>query len=107
MAECHPVGFQWVVEARKRGARIIHVDPRFTRTSAIADTHVPLRTGTDIAFLGGLINYVLTNGREFREYVTKYTNAATVLSEDYRGPEELDGVFSGLQDGSYDPESWR
>ena len=53
MAECHPVGFQWVVEARRRGARVIHVDPRFTRTSAIADTHVPLRTGTDIAWLGG------------------------------------------------------
>jgi formate dehydrogenase major subunit len=96
MAECHPVGFQWVVEARKRGARVIHVDPRFTRTSAIADTHVPIRTGTDIAFLGGLINHVLTNGREFREYVVKYTNAATVLSEDYADAEDLDGVFSGL-----------
>jgi formate dehydrogenase major subunit len=67
MAECHPVGFQWVVEARKRGARVIHVDPRFTRTSAIADTHVPIRTGTDIAFLGGLINHVLSNGLELRE----------------------------------------
>ena len=107
MAECHPVGFQWVVEARKRGARVIHVDPRFTRTSAIADTHVPIRTGTDIAFLGGLINHVLTNGREFREYVVKYTNAATVLSEDYADAEDLDGVFSGLQDSSYESSSWR
>ncbi len=107
MAECHPVGFQWVVEARKRGARVIHVDPRFTRTSALADTHVALRTGTDIAWLGGLINYVLQHGREFREYVVKYTNAATVLSEDYAGTEELDGVFSGLQDGTYDVSSWR
>jgi formate dehydrogenase major subunit len=107
MAECHPVGFQWVVEARKRGARIIHVDPRFTRTSAIADTHVPLRTGTDIAWLGGLINHVLQNGREFREYVVKYTNAATVLSEDYRDTEDLDGVFSGLEDGTYDAATWR
>jgi formate dehydrogenase major subunit len=107
MAECHPVGFQWVVEARRRGARIIHVDPRFTRTSAIADTHVPIRAGTDIAFLGGLINHVLSSGREFREYVVRYTNAATVLSDDYRDADELDGVFSGLQDGSYEIESWR
>jgi formate dehydrogenase major subunit len=106
MAECHPVGFQWVVEARKRGARIIHVDPRFTRTSALADTHVPLRTGTDIAWLGGLINYVLQNGREFREYVVKYTNAATVLSEDFRDTEQLNGVFSGLEGDAYDVATW-
>ena len=59
MAECHPVGFQWVMEAKARGATVIHVDPRFTRTSAVADMHVPIRAGTDIAFLGGLINYVL------------------------------------------------
>ena len=76
MAECHPVGFQWVMEAKERGAKIIHVDPRFTRTSAVADLHVPLRAGTDIAFLGGIVNYILTNGREFREYVKHYTNAA-------------------------------
>jgi formate dehydrogenase major subunit len=106
MAECHPVGFQWVVEARERGARIIHVDPRFTRTSALADTHVPLRTGTDIAWLGGLINYVLQNGREFREYVVKYTNAATVLSEDFRDTEQLNGVFSGLEGDAYDVATW-
>src|SRR4051794_18515184 len=107
MAECHPVGFQWVVEAKRRGARIIHVDPRFTRTSAIADTYVALRTGTDIAWLGGLINHVLQNGREFREYVVRYTNAATLLSEDYADTEDLGGVFSGLQDGKYSPTSWR
>src|SRR4051794_27500880 len=107
MAECHPVGFQWVVEARKRGARVIHVDPRFTRTSAIADTHVALRTGTDIAWLGGLINYVLQNGREFREYVVKYTTAATCLSDDYAWPEALDGVFAGCEDGSDGVSRWR
>jgi formate dehydrogenase major subunit len=67
MAECHPVGFQWVVEARERGAKVIHIDPRFTRTSALADLHVPLRAGSDIAFLGGIVNYILENGREFRE----------------------------------------
>lgn len=69
MAECHPVGFRWVMEAKERGAKIIHVDPRFTRTSAVADLHVPIRPGTDIAFLGGLIRYVLENEKYFREYV--------------------------------------
>ena len=76
MAECHPVGFQWVMEAKRRGATIIHVDPRFTRTSAVADIHVPIRAGSDIAFLGGIIRYILENERYFREYVVNYTNAA-------------------------------
>ena len=66
MAEAHPVGFQWVMEAKRRGATVIHVDPRFTRTSAVADLHVPIRAGTDIAFLGGLIHHVLENGRVLR-----------------------------------------
>ena len=69
MAEAHPVGFQWVVEAKARGAPVIHVDPRFTRTSALADQHVPIRAGTDIVFLGGVINHILANDLEFREYV--------------------------------------
>ena len=64
MAEAHPVGFQWVMEAKARGARVIHVDPRFTRTSALADQHVTVRAGTDIAFLGGMINYILANNLE-------------------------------------------
>ena len=89
MAECHPVGFQWVMEAKERGAKIIHVDPRFTRTSAVADLHVPIRAGTDIAFLGGIINHVLQGGHEFREYVTAYTNAATIVTEDFRDTEDL------------------
>ena len=76
MAEAHPVGFQWVMEAKARGATIIHVDPRFSRTSAVADLHVPIRAGADIAFVGGLINYVLSNEKYFREYVVAYTNAA-------------------------------
>ena len=75
MAECHPVGFQWVMEAKNRGAKIIHVDPRFTRTSAVADLHVPIRAGSDIAFLGGIINYVIENERWFHDYVVHYTNA--------------------------------
>ncbi len=108
MAECHPVGFQWVMEAKQRGAKIIHVDPRFTRTSAMADLHVPLRGGSDIAFLGGLINYVLANGREFREYVERYTNADVLVSDDFVDTEDLDGLFSGwdAESGSYDTSSW-
>jgi formate dehydrogenase major subunit len=109
MAECHPVGFQWVMEARERGAEIIHVDPRFTRTSAVADLHVPIRTGSDIVWLGALINHVISGGHDFREYVVKYTNAATILSEDWVDADDLDGVFSGFDATSqtYDPASWR
>ena len=66
MAECHPVAFQWVVEANARGAKVIHVDPRFTRTSALADLHVPIRAGSDIVFLGALVNHVITNERYFK-----------------------------------------
>ena len=108
MAECHPVGFQWVMEAKARGATIIHVDPRFTRTSALADLHVPIRAGADIAFLGGLVNYVLSGGHEFRDYVVPYTNAAAILREDFRDTEDLDGLFSGFDpdSGQYDPSSW-
>ena len=109
MAEAHPVGFQWVMEAKKRGAKVIHVDPRFTRTSALADLHVPIRAGADIAFVGGLINYVLTTGKFFRDYVINYTNAATILTGDFADTEDLDGVFSGLdrEYRLYDMETWR
>jgi len=109
MAECHPVGFQWVMEAKERGAKIIHVDPRFTRTSALADLHVPIRAGTDIAFLGGIITYILENERYFDEYVRTYTNATTIIGEDFRDTEDEDGVFSGFrpEEGSYDIESWQ
>ena len=109
MAEAHPVGFQWVVEAQKRGARVIHVDPRFTRTSALADTYVPLRVGTDIVFLGGIINYVLENELDFRDYVVNYTNASHILSDDFRDTEDLDGLFSGFDPDKrvYDPMSWQ
>ena len=108
MAECHPVGFQWVMEAKARGAKVIHIDPRFTRTSAVADLHVPLRAGSDIAFLGGLINYVLDNELYFKEYVTAYTNAAAILREDFRDTEDLDGLFSGFdaEKNSYDETTW-
>jgi formate dehydrogenase major subunit len=108
MAECHPVGFQWVMEAKKRGARIIHIDPRFTRTSAVAHQHVPLRAGSDIAFLGGIINYILSEEKYFRDYVVAYTNASFLVNEDFRDTEDLDGLFSGYDDESatYDPSSW-
>lgn len=109
MAEAHPVGFQWVIEAKTRGAQVIHIDPRFTRTSAVADRHVPLRAGSDIAFLGGVINYILSNDLDFREYVTAYTNAPFLVDEDYCDAEDLDGLFSGYDhaSASYDPATWR
>ncbi len=109
MAECHPVGFQWVVEAQRRGAKLIHIDPRFTRTSALADLHVPLRAGSDIAFLGAIVNHILEGGHEFREYVARYTNASTIISEDFRDTEDLDGFFSGWDpdQGAYTTDSWQ
>ncbi|MPZ64608.1 MAG: molybdopterin-dependent oxidoreductase [Pseudonocardiaceae bacterium] len=109
MAEAHPVGFQWVMEAKARGATVIHVDPRYTRTSALADMHVPIRAGSDIAFLGGLINYVLTHDAHFEEYVKAYTNAPMILRDDFADTEDLDGLFSGYdhESGSYDVRSWQ
>lgn len=108
MAEAHPVGFQWVMEAKGRGARVFHVDPRFTRTSAVADTYVPLRAGSDIAFLGGVINYVLENDLAFHEYVAAYTNASFLVREDFADTEDLDGLFSGYdpETATYDRSSW-
>jgi formate dehydrogenase major subunit len=102
------VGFQWVMEAKARGAKVIHIDPRFTRTSAVADLHVPLRAGSDIAFLGGIVNYILSNEKHFHDYVVAYTNAATILREDFRDVDDLDGVFSGYdpESASYDTSSW-
>jgi len=109
MAEAHPVGFQWVVEAKLRGAKVIHIDPRFTRTSALADTFVALRAGTDIAFLGGVVNYVLSNQLDFREYVVAFTNAPNLVSEDFRDTDDLDGLFSGFDPVSrtYEQSSWQ
>ncbi|MCC5675160.1 molybdopterin-dependent oxidoreductase [Kocuria rhizophila] len=108
MAECHPVGFQWVTEAKARGARVIHVDPRFTRTSAVSDKHLPIRAGSDIVLLGALINYVLSNNLWFHEYVVSYTNASTLISEDFEDAEDLNGLFSGYdpESGSYHLGSW-
>jgi formate dehydrogenase major subunit len=108
MAECHPVGFQWVEEARSRGAKVIHIDPRFTRTSAVADKHIPIRAGSDVVLLGALINYVLANDLWFKDYVVAYTNAATLVNEDFRDTEDLGGLFSGFDSerGNYDLSTW-
>jgi formate dehydrogenase major subunit len=108
MAEAHPVGFQWVMEAKRKGATVIHVDPRFTRTSAVADVHVPIRAGSDIAFLGALVNHVLTHELDFREYVAAYTNAANIIDERFCDTEDLEGLFSGFdpETGQYDPQTW-
>ncbi len=108
MAENHPVGFQWVMEAREKGGKVIHVDPRFSRTSAMADYWLPLRPGSDIIFLGALINYTIVNKKYFKEYVCHYTNAPTILREDFQDTEELGGLFSGWneQEKEYDPKTW-
>jgi formate dehydrogenase major subunit len=109
MAEAHPVGFRWVMKARERGAVIINVDPHYARTSAMADLHVPIRAGTDIAFLGGLIRHIVETRSYFEEYVVNYTNAATIINEDFRDTEDLGGYFSGFdpETGTYDRTSWR
>jgi formate dehydrogenase major subunit len=109
MAEAHPVGFRWVMKAKEQGATVIHVDPRFSRTSALADIWVPIRAGTDIVFLGGLINHLIEYDLFFREYVVYYTNASCILSNEYRDPEDSgDGYFSGWNEEkrAYEGGSW-
>ena len=108
MAEAHPVGFRHPMIAREKGAKLIHVDPRFTRTSAMCDIYAPIRPGTDIAFLGGLINYVVENREYFEEYITAFTNAATLISEDF-GDADPTGIFSGWDEEKqeYSAASWR
>jgi formate dehydrogenase major subunit len=95
MAEQHPVGFQWVIEAKERGAKVIHVDPRFTRTSAMADLHIPIRAGSDVAFLGGIISYILEHDAWFEDYVRHYTNGPVIIKPDFQDTAEGDGFFSG------------
>jgi formate dehydrogenase major subunit len=109
MAENHPVGFQWVMEARERGAQVFHVDPRFTRTSAMATKWVGIRAGSDIAFLGGIVNYILENDLYFEEYVKHYTNAPVIITDQFADTEDLDGFFSGWdpQQGEYDTTTWQ
>jgi len=108
MAECHPVGFRWVMKAKERGATIIHLDPRFTRTSAMADVFVPIRAGSDIAFLGGIIHYILEHERYFHDYVVNYTNASAIVTEEFEDTEDNDGLFSGwdTEKGEYEHAKW-
>ncbi len=105
-AEAHPCGFKWVTEAKAHNkARLIVVDPRFTRSAAMADFYAPIRVGTDIAFLGGVINYLLTNDKIQKEYVKAYTNASFLVTDTYAF---ADGLFSGYNADkrSYDPSTW-
>jgi formate dehydrogenase major subunit len=109
MAENHPVGFQWVMKAKERGAKLIHVDPRYTRTSAAADLHVPLRSGTNIVFFGGLIKYAIDHELYFKDYVVHYTNASFLIDPAFQTPTDLDGVFTGFDQSkrAYDRSSWK
>ena len=109
MAEAHPVGFRWVMKAKERGATIVHVDPRFSRTSALADIWVPIRAGGDIAFLGGLVRHLIENNLFFRDYVVSFTNASCILRDDFRDTEEdQTGMFSGWSGEicGYDRYTW-
>lgn len=109
MAECHPVGFKWPMKAKAKGATLIHVDPRFTRTSAMCDLYVPIRAGTDIVFLGGLISYIIENKKYFLEFMVNYTNAATLINGGFKDTDEGDGFFSGYnaQTRTYDTATWQ
>ncbi len=108
MAEAHPVGFRWVMKAKEKGATIIHVDPRFSRTSALADIWVPIRAGSDIVFLGGLVRHIIENNLFFREYVVHFTNASCILREQFRDAETGGGYFSGWNEEkrTYDTATW-
>ncbi len=106
-AENHPCGFKWPMEAkRQRNAKMIVVDPRYTRTAAVADMFVQIRAGSDIAFLGGVIHYALENQRVAKEYLVNYTNAAFVVKEGFKLPE--DGLYSGFDPGAqtYNKATW-
>ena len=102
-AENHPISMRWVNKAREHGAKMISVDPRFTRTSSRADIYAPLRSGTDIAFLGGMIKYILDNNLIQDTYVKEYTNASFLVNDGFSFE---DGLFAGYSDGSYDKSAW-
>lgn len=94
IAEAHPVAFYWPMQARKKGAVTVHIDPRYTRTSAACDHHVPIRPATDIAFVGAIIRYIIEKELWFKEYVVNYTNAATLINPKFNFDQDM-GVFSG------------
>ena len=105
-AEAHPCGFKWVVEAKAhRNAKLVVIDPRFTRTASVADLYCPIRQGTDVAFLSGVIKYLLDNDKMQHEYVKAFTNASMLVKDGY---EYKDGLFSGYDEGKrdYDKKTW-
>ncbi len=108
-ANNHPASFAWINDARNRGAKLIVVDPAFTRSASAADVYAPLRPGTDIVFLGGIINYAIQNKLYNEEYVKAYTNALTLINPDFKGPADLDGYFSGYnkEKRAYDNSTWK
>ena len=113
-AENHPAAMTWINKAKdERGAKLIVVDPRFTRSASQAELYVPIRSGTDIAFFGGMIKYLIDKNLYHKEYVVHYTNAATLLDPQFKGPADLDGLFSGFVDddkdgfGVYERGTWK
>jgi formate dehydrogenase major subunit len=107
-ASNHPISMKWVMRAKEKGAKLIVVDPRFTQTATKADLYAPMRSGSDIAFLGGMIKYILDNNLYFKDYVVNYTNAPFLVNADFKGPGELNGVFSGYDEKArkYDKKTW-
>jgi formate dehydrogenase major subunit len=107
-ASNHPISMKWIMKAKEGGAKLICVDPRFTQTASVADLYAPIRSGTDIAFLGGMIHYLLEHDLYFRDYVVNYTDAPFLVNPGFKMPGELDGVFSGYkeQDSKYDRKTW-
>ncbi len=109
-AECHPMSMKWIMKAKEqRGAKLIVVDPRFTRTASKADLYVPIRPGTDIVFIGGLIKYIIDNNLYFKDYVINYTDASFLVDPNFKTAEDLDGVFSGYDEKkrAYDKSTWK
>ncbi|ESR22648.1 Formate dehydrogenase O alpha subunit protein [Lutibaculum baratangense AMV1] len=109
MAENHPIAFRFVMQAKEKGAVVMHADPRFTRTSALSDIHAPIRAGSDIAFLGGIIRYILENDLVFKEYAVRYANLATIIDENFIEAARNEGLFSGWNEEkhSYDFDTWQ
>jgi formate dehydrogenase major subunit len=107
-ASNHPISMRWIMKARETGGKLVVVDPRFTQTAAKADLYAPIRSGTDIAFLGGMIKYILDHNLYFREYVVNYTNAPFLVNPDFKTSSQLDGIFSGYDEKTrkYDKKSW-
>jgi formate dehydrogenase major subunit len=107
-ASNHPISMKWIMRAKEKGAKLIVVDPRFTQTAAKADIYASLRSGTDIAFINGMIKYIIDNNLIFRDYVVNYTNASFLVNPDFKMPGELDGIFSGYDEktAKYDKKTW-